>query len=258
MDDDGNGGAGTGSDSSGGAGDRSGCGEATEERSDNIADPEAHEFRVRVVFRPCHAVSDHGTQQRLDSTERSYGASGGDQAFHHLHGHPRTRPGQTWERRNSGYSAEAGVDRHHIVAHRCQGKTKEGCSQQRDQWDGNPPCESWEDDQHGKRYQTDDHIRPPDVRKCVDEKRQPIPDAFALQGSDADKVSDLENGDHEGDSCGETCCHGIRDKLDEATKTHEAHGNEEESCHEGCDQQALQPIFRGDGCKKNDECRRGT
>src|SRR5690606_17240612 len=81
-----------------------------------------------------------------------------------------------------------------------------------------------------------------------------LPDALPLESTQPEEVTELEDGDDDGDARGEAGGHRVRDELDETAQSGDAHRQHDQTGQESGDEKPTQAVPGGDRDQQHHEC----
>src|SRR5690606_20470965 len=81
-----------------------------------------------------------------------------------------------------------------------------------------------------------------------------LPDALPLETTQPEEVTELKDGDDDGDARGEAGGHRVRDELDETAQSGDAHRQHDQTGQESGDEKATQAVPGGDRDQQHHEC----
>ena len=256
MDDTCHGGASAVVDVGHGASDGSRSGDTSEERAHHVGDTLSHELLVAVVLVADDTVGHGSREERLDGSEHGNHECGRHELGEHLPcdawhlglGHVGIYGEAVSDGLDGGHSGivleEQRHDGHHDDGHERSGELL-------------ADLRCVDDDEDA----TDTDEQGPDVHGAeVLEVDHPLADKVGrhLGNLHAEEVLDLCCEDGQRDTAREAHDDGVRDVLDDGTHAQHAHEDEEDTRHEGGDDESVHTIVGDDAEDDDDERSRGT
>ena len=208
-----------------GARDRARASDAAKEWTEDVADSQRDQLRVRVVPGAGHRVRDDGREERLDGSEKRDGDGRGKECA--KGGEPQRQvpsqvPGQCRQRRQARNPVhfhprddgdEARADGRHLEVQR---PCENGRQRKRDQRCRDPLGPARQEREHHEGEQADQQLGAPRSVARLHVRPDPLEEMVGCpRRREAEQILDLQDADHGADAGGESGRHRMRDELDQ-------------------------------------------